>query len=101
MQQGTGIYLTLPVSVTNNFVYYDQRDTDSGGMGINHAYYSGYFTASLEYGSYWGNAHDKTIIPHRLANDEYADQVRIRIYKAEAEPFPWILFYPAFIRSAR
>ncbi len=91
VQPATGLAIGgLPISATHNFVYFDQRDTNAGGYGINHAYYGGYFSGSLAYGSNWDNAYDKTIGVFRMDNDQYADELRVRIYRTRILAMPFV-----------
>lgn len=56
-----------------------QRDTD-GGIGINHRYTGGFETGGSFFGSNWQNLTDTSINLFRRADDQAADQVRIRIW---------------------
>jgi hypothetical protein len=93
--QATGIFISLPFDTENKVVYYEQKDTANGGLGINHAYYGSFFIGSTGHGSYWDNFYDQHITSYRLAGDEVADQIRIRIYDPGVKSLPgtWMLLF--------
>jgi len=59
------------------------RDTEPGGIGINHRFAGGYEMGGKFFGANWENLTDTTINIFRRLHDEYADQVRVRIWRRE------------------
>ena len=56
------------------------RDTDPGGLGINHRAYGGFEDEGKFYGVAWQNLTDTTIKDLRYADDTFADQILVRIW---------------------
>ena len=56
------------------------KDTTPGGVGINARCYGGLEAAGQRHGAAWQNLTDATIDVLRYANDDWADQVRVRIF---------------------
>lgn len=59
-----------------------QKDTD-GVMGINHRYSGGFEAGGSFFGSNWQNLTDTSIGLFRQADDQVADQARVRIWLRE------------------
>ncbi len=59
------------------------RDTDPAGIGIHRAYYGGIEisnTVSTWQGAYWRNLTPNTVTVHRMADDQKADQINVKVF---------------------
>jgi hypothetical protein len=59
------------------------RDTDEGGLGLNHRAIGGMEAAGQFYGITWQRLTDTSVEVYRFANDVFADQVLLRIWVAD------------------
>jgi hypothetical protein len=59
------------------------RDTDAGGLGINHRAYGGMEAGGRFYGLAWQRLTATTVQVYREGNDIFGDQILVRIWKPE------------------
>jgi hypothetical protein len=59
------------------------RDTDPGGLGINHRAYGGMEAVGQVYGLAWQRLTATTVQVYREGNDIYGDQILVRVWKPE------------------